>query len=349
MSFPEFEQERKRLLFFSRGRGRGHAIPDVEILKSLAVVDPAVEVRVVSYGLGADTFNHFGYPVVDLGMPDESPIAEISVLAGRLIRWLHPDVVVAHEEFAVMPAAKIFDLRTIFITDFFTDADSYGMHALTFADEILFLGEAGVFEPPSWLRERTYYVGRLLRAFKYAAADKHKARAELALEAGEFVLLVLPGSWPERETPLVDLLRKACSLLTDRRVKIIWLATLDREEVERELSGLNVSVLEHYWEIDRLMVACDVAITKSNRVTVFELESLGVPAISTSWGLSEIDDRAVSTIDPASLYRADELTPECLAEAIRAAAMQMRTPVVRKRQEAPETCARRIADAFPKE
>src|SRR5712691_3677218 len=98
MPFPEFEREKKKVLFFSRGRGRGHAIPDVEIIRALGAVRPDAEVRIVSYGTGCATFTDLGFPVVDLGLPDTSPIAETSVLAGRLIGWLNPDLVVSHEE-----------------------------------------------------------------------------------------------------------------------------------------------------------------------------------------------------------------------------------------------------------
>ncbi len=28
---PQFDPDKKKILFFSRGRGRGHAIPDVQI------------------------------------------------------------------------------------------------------------------------------------------------------------------------------------------------------------------------------------------------------------------------------------------------------------------------------
>ena len=42
-----------KILFFSRGRGRGHAIPDMQIAKELERQDSEIEIRFVSYGTGA--------------------------------------------------------------------------------------------------------------------------------------------------------------------------------------------------------------------------------------------------------------------------------------------------------
>ena len=42
-------------LFFSRGRGRGHAIPDLEIVRELAQITDAITVQFVSYATGAAT------------------------------------------------------------------------------------------------------------------------------------------------------------------------------------------------------------------------------------------------------------------------------------------------------
>src|SRR5262249_57568560 len=136
----ELDVRRKKILFFSRGRGRGHAAPDYEVIRALETRRPDVEVRVVSYGTGAATFAEFETPLIDLGLPESGSIPEMSALAGKLIGWLNPDLVVSHEEFAAMPAAKIFDKPTLFLTDWFADPDTYVMGALKFADRMIFLG-----------------------------------------------------------------------------------------------------------------------------------------------------------------------------------------------------------------
>jgi UDP-N-acetylglucosamine:LPS N-acetylglucosamine transferase len=322
MPFPEFAQDKKKVLFFCRGRGRGHAIPDMEIIRALHSVRPDVEVRLVSYGAGAATLAEFGFPLVDAGLPDTSPIAEMSVIAGKLIGWLDPDLVVAHEEFAAMPAAKIFDKPALFITDWFSDAELYSMGALKFADEILFTGRPGIFSEPSWVREKIRYIGPVVRRFPYGRADRPRARADLGISENAFVVAVLPGSWRETETPLLDLVIAAYDALDRGSKRLVWLAGEDKALAESRLTGREALVFDRYWRIDRLMIAADVAITKMNRMTVFELHHLGVPTLALSWDLNPIDDQAVRGLDGVVCRAAAGLTPEKLADAIQEVAAQ---------------------------
>jgi hypothetical protein len=57
ITFPEFEPDKKKVLFFTRGRGSGHAIPDIEITNELLGLRMDVEVRFVSYASGARTLS----------------------------------------------------------------------------------------------------------------------------------------------------------------------------------------------------------------------------------------------------------------------------------------------------
>src|SRR5262249_5380719 len=104
-----FAPGKPRILFFYRGRVRGHPIPDVALVNRVKLLRSDVQVQLVSYGTGARTIEEFGLPVIDAGLPDEGSIAAMSVLAGKLVGCLSPDLVVAHEEFSVLPAAKIFE------------------------------------------------------------------------------------------------------------------------------------------------------------------------------------------------------------------------------------------------
>ena len=133
MAFPEFETDRKGVLFFSRGKGRGHAIPDIQIVSALHSLRDDVDLKFVSYATGARTLEEFRQPLIDVGFPETGAFAEMNVAAGKLIGWLKPDLVVSHEEFTVLTAAKIFGRKTVFITDWFDDHDLFMTHTLKFA------------------------------------------------------------------------------------------------------------------------------------------------------------------------------------------------------------------------
>src|SRR5947207_13572778 len=84
------DKTKTKVLFFSRGRGRGHAIVDIEVGRELGELRGDVEIRFVSYGTGARTIAERGIAAIDLGLPDANGIAVTTVLARRLVGRLQP-------------------------------------------------------------------------------------------------------------------------------------------------------------------------------------------------------------------------------------------------------------------
>ena len=318
MAFPEFDEGRRKVLFFSRGRGRGHAIPDMEIVKEMTKAHEDVNVRFVSYGTGARTIERYGFPLIDVGLPDQASHTAMTVIAGRLIASLDPDLVVSHEEFAVLPAAKIFSKRTICITDWFVEPEQLSMACLGYADKILFIDEPGIFEEPPCVQGRVEYVGPVLREFQYGPEDRDRARSELNIPPDAFVVAVLPGSWTEEKVPIFDPVMEAYDALDRPSKFLIWVAGSDKQMIGDRLAGRqDVLVLEFDPAIERVMVAAQVAVTKSTRKVGSELEALGVPNVALQTGLNRIDDirragappgsRIACSLDPAELLAAIQL------------------------------------------
>jgi predicted glycosyltransferase len=320
MAYPEFDPSKRKVLFFCRGNGRGHAIPDIEIVAKLMRDRPDVDVRFVSYGTGARTLEEFGQPLIRLDLPERNGVAETTVLAGQAIGWLKPDLVVAHEEFAAMPAAKIFGKPTLMITDWFSDPWKYQMESLRFADSIVFIDDEGVFEEPEWVRGRVHYAGPVLRKFEYRHKDRVIARDELSVPGNAFVVAMLPGSWTEAVVPVADLLIAAYDRLPEPK-RMIWLAGEDRDRIAgNTVWSDGIDVRDRDWKIDRIIAACDVAITKCNRKTLIELDHLGAPSISFAHGHNPVDERRARSLAGTRVIALDELDAAGLAAAIREAA-----------------------------
>ncbi len=319
MGFPEFTEHSAKVLFFSRGRGRGHAIPDIEIGRALQALRRDAEVRFVSYGTGARTFTELGMPVIDTGLAESGANAEMSALAGRLIRWLNPDLVVSHEEFAAAPVAKIFDKPVLFLTDWFGDGESYAMRSLLFADEIVFLGPPGVFAEPAWVADKVRYLGPFVR-FGAKQRDKAVLRAKHGVSAGATVVGVFPGSWTEAMAPVLELVLAAYDSLPFGGKVLVWVAGADHDEMQARLAGRNgVVLLDRTWEMDEWMALCDVAITKSSRKTVYELAYLRVPQVALSHELNPNDDRVTRSLPGVAWLRIEGLGAESVARALQAA------------------------------
>lgn len=286
------------VLFFSRGRGKGHAIPDMAIVNALDELDHNVTCQFVSYGTGAVTLAEFGHRVCDLQLPDENPFLETVVRSSNLIVKNLPDVIVAHEEFAAILAGKIHNVPSIFITDWFHNEKYLWMQALEFSKAVLFLGTQGVFDEPSYLRGKIDYVGSFVRDFTYGRKDKQRARTELNVLQDSLLISVLPGAWAtEQRAPISELMLSAFESLENSDKKLFWVAGQDFDQLSEMTSDFdNVVILKSLWPIEQLMVASDLIITKGNRVTIMEAAALGIPSISLSHGLNQVEDFIVPRI-----------------------------------------------------
>jgi len=303
------------VLFFSRGRGRGHAIPDMAIMEAVHRLDPNIEWRFVSYGTGAATLSEFGQQVHDLELPDDNPFLETLIRACGAIRTFEPRVVVSHEEFAALPAAKICGAPAIFLVDWFMNEQRLATQTLAYAESVIFPGERGAFDEPPFLKGKIDYVGSFVRGFRYHKQDRERARRELGLGTDATVVSVFPGTWAsEQRAPAFDLLVSAFHALDCGEKSLCWVAGSDFERLLSLTQGVaDVLILRNLWPTEQLMVASDLVVTKGNRGTIIEVSELGIASISLSSGQNPIDDYLVARIKTNLPLRIKGLTSEFLA------------------------------------
>ncbi len=201
------------------------------------------------------------------------------------------------------------------------------MASVAYADEIVVIDSPGHIEVPPHLLPKVTYVGSIQRSFSYQRSDKERARRELGLKhKNGFLISVFPGSWPEEQAPIWDLVLSAFRRLSEPK-ELFWIAGQDYERlVPKVPRDLSVHIRRQDWEIDRLMVASDVAITKANRKTVLELESLGVPTLSLSNGINPIDDKRIAAVLTNATLNAASTSPDQLAAALVDAAQHFFPP-----------------------
>jgi len=287
-----------RVLFFSRGRGRGHAVPDMAIAAELERLSPGVNIQFVSYATGARTLAAGGYDVIDLTLPEEPPFLDVLVRSAHCIRTLQPRAVVSHEEFAVLPAAAGLGIPSAMIVDFFMPNDNIWMQSLAFAERIVFIEERGIFPEPPHARGKVAYVGPVVRPMSVDRAKRDEYRDELELPRTATVIAVMPGSFAtERRAPIADVVLPAFQALSASNKRLVWLAGEDYEKLaERSKAIPEVIISRGASSPERLMIASDLVITKANRGTTIELAALGIPSLSLSFGLNPIDETIIPRI-----------------------------------------------------
>jgi UDP-N-acetylglucosamine:LPS N-acetylglucosamine transferase len=283
---------RNSVLFFSRGRGRGHAIPDLEVLRELKEIDGRLEIQFASYATGAATFKSEGHDVIDLGLPEANSFVETTILAHQIIQQVQPAVVISHEEFAALVAARLANLPSIFVCAWLPPVGSVAAESLVGVQDIIIIEEPGLFPVPPGVTARPHYVGPIVRKMKYGLADRPRLRKELGIEPDVLAILVVPsGAMTEEIAPISETVLAAFRALNRPQKRLYWLAGRDFDRLRKRTAGLpGVEVMEYYTPVERLIVCCDVVITKGTQQITLETASLGVPSISLSPGLNPIDE-----------------------------------------------------------
>jgi UDP-N-acetylglucosamine:LPS N-acetylglucosamine transferase len=333
-----------KALFFSRGRGRGHAIPDIALVTELLQDANCPALQFVSYGTGADTIRQHGYHVIDLELSEESQFAETLIRCAQAVRDYLPNFVISHEEFAALPAAQVFGVPCIFLIDWFPRAGTVWMECLRYARSTIFMDDPGYYDEPDVIRGKIKYVGPVIRDLNLTEGNQRNARIELGLPRDRPIVMVLPGgssASSEANSPLFDLVSGAIDLL-DQNALTIWIdSAKDRQAiVSRIATRTDFLIVETRFDIEKFMVAADVVITKGTRKTSIELNALGIPSISISHGLNPIDDYRVLRIKTNRALRARGLTTSSLSLHI-SEAMRERPNAIR----VPDSSSGRIAAA----
>ena len=316
------------VLFFSRGKGRGHAIPDVALLEDLLQSAPDLDVRFVSYSTGAITIRELGHDVIDLGLPEDNSLVETIIQALHLISDIQPRFVISHEELAALPSAKAFQLPTILLTDWLPLPNSVRMECLNYADEVIFIDEPGHFDVPPFLRSKIIYTGPVLRRFGHPLQNKAQARARFGFPEHGIVISVIPGGSlesSESKSPILAGVLAAFEKIPFKEKILAWIAHPGDNEFVKEYQRVSptIQILEPRTDIETLMIASDLGITKANRITTLEFWALGVPSISISHGLNPIDDWRVAHIPTNRALRAGCVTPSLLADLLTTSIQQV--------------------------
>lgn len=254
------------ILFFSRGRGLGHAVPDLAIANEL----PQHRWTFVSYGTGLKHLSKSQYPVLDLGLPDEAKLIDV---VQKLHAMRPADVVVSHEE----PAAMLLPLPKVYMAGWLYPEKSYESQCTALANRSLIWCEPGIFPAQA----NTEFVGPFVRKMTVAESAANLCR-EFGLPKGGKVVSVIVGAHAtEARTPIAELVLEA----TRRAgVNVLWV------EAPARAVAKHVTRLPHQENIEKVIVASDLVITVGNKVTVQECAALGVPTISLSPQTNPMDD-----------------------------------------------------------
>ena len=335
------------MLFCSRGRGRGHAVRDLEIVRELRNKSEHIEIIFASYDSGFAMLQSAGENVVDLMLPERNPFPETVVKIGTLLRSLSPHLVVAQEEFAAITAARLLEVAAVFTSHWFPYPNSMFSNALLEAARVLFMEEPGLFPEPPEIRGKVTYCGPIIRSIPTEFPNTAQLRQKLGVTVSDRLILVLPGSPPEEREPIVDLVRQAFSIAGSPTISMLWVAGADFDLISKQFSNLSrVHVIRESDRIPELIHASDLVITKATYNIAREVLAIGRRAISLSHGYNWVDDAFSQRWANNTFIRAKEVKPDELSDLIKAQLALTSKP---ERQLPSPGSAGRVAEALLEE
>jgi hypothetical protein len=304
------------ILFFSRGKGRGHAIPDLSVATAIRKLQPNTILQFVSYGTGAEVLKANHENIVEIRADDDSDDWARCVAAGSALRNQKPKLVVCHEEPGVVLLAKSLGYRVVYMTHWFASGAPFA-RALGFVDHVLYSGLPGLFKEPPEVSGRITYTGTLLRSFDTARLSCLKVRRQLGISKDTVVVLFIPGSWPVDSAKIIPLVLQAFRALPVRNKRMLWIA--DKASGPGPLSeseSRQISIIENCFEIQDYMLVSDIAITQGTYNTTMELRALGTRSIALSFGTNPIDDIIAKSLQEVCFLNAQQCSTASVLTAL---------------------------------
>ena len=326
--------KRKKVLYFSRGRGFGHAIGDIEVIRELKKRDENLDISIVSYAHGYEAFAKHGFTEIEnlyLDYENEFFSPQGLLRTQQLIKSVRPDLIVANEMFNVLPLAREHGLPAVLITHWFFEAVHSKPTILSLfmacANHIIFGDLEDFHEKPPKLKAPVSFVGPIMRKIVVDIQDRNVLKKELGFQKTDKVILVSFGGAFEKVDDGLEkgkiVLKKiyqAFNQLNIQNLKLILLVGQIYDYATSKFDNPNVTILRESWDFDKLMAASNIAIVRGSYRTLCELAVIGTPAICIPFlkgnPVDEMHIRNFERLGTLKTLEMEELTLESLMEKI---------------------------------
>ncbi len=282
-----------KILYFSRGRGYGHSIGDIEVIRELKKNDENLDIVIASYAHGYEAFIKNGFTEIEnLYLSYENEFFSPQGLARiqQLIKSVRPDLIVANEMFNVLPLAREHGFPAVLITHWFFEAVRPKPTILSLfmacANHIIFGDLEDFHEKPPKLRAPVSFVGPIMRKIETSSQDRDFFKKALGFQKTDKVILVSfgggfdrVGGGLEKGKIVLEKIYQVFDQLNIQNLKLILLAGQIYDYAISKFDNSNVTILRESWDFDKLMAASDIAIVRGSYRTLCELAVIGTPAI----------------------------------------------------------------------
>lgn len=272
---------KKKILFFSRGLGLGHATRDIQIKKEVQRLNPTLEIVFASYQEAYKLLFMNKCKVIDLGLPAVGDRYHRLIKIGQTIQQERPSLILSDEELLALPLSRIFNIPSILITNYFPDEKSPWLQLFTFANKIIFPDFRNFFKVPKSISSCVSFVGPIVYRSRLFNKDKNDLRKSMEIEKEDLVIVVTAGGRWDESKVLYESSIDAFKRLSNINKKLILLAGgLKRCLFNKRTKNIFIEGFVDRNEVDKYFLISDLVITRGSYTTLWELALLGIPSIS---------------------------------------------------------------------
>ena len=269
----------KKVLFFTRGDGTDHARRDLAIARRIEQEGEDVEVIFASWGEGWRCIRGAGWRCENVGRKTGDDHERL-VYIGRAIQEQKPDLIVTDEEMLALPMARVFDVSSILITNWFPPDERHPlMSYFVDPDLILVPLPEDIYVKPVDLLTPVEYVGPIAFLNESASRIRGKLKQKLGLATDEKLILVDPCGVELEDERFLRCCVEAFENL-GLLVRMIMVVGRLKAEIESiTWMDARIQLRDHLLQSEPYMMASDLVIHRGGFFTIWKLAEMGIPAI----------------------------------------------------------------------
>lgn len=266
----------------------GHAKRDMCIAKMLKKISKdKLKLKFVSYATGYKCLVKYRYHPIDLSLPEMGKKRMAQKRIKFLIDKEKPDLIVSDEELIVLPLAKERKIPSILITNWLPQIEKMSKREYSFYTNLFLLSEMIIFpdredsfEVPNELKKLVKFVNPIIFPSHFSLKDRKSIRKELKIDNNEKFILATAGGTHPIDRIFFKCILKAFQKLNLKGKLYLLSGVFKKEFLKYQLQNEKIIVKDFVNQIEKIMIASDLVITRGGHTTLWELASLGIPSIS---------------------------------------------------------------------
>ena len=313
----------KKVLFFTRGDGTDHARRDLAIARRIEQEGEDVEVIFGSWGEGWRCIRGAGWRCEKIGRKSGDDHERL-VYIGKTIGEQKPDLIVTDEELLALPMAKVFDIPSVLITNWFPPNERHPLMGYFIDPDLILVPlPEDIYAKPVDLLTPVKCVGPIAFLNETASRVRGKIRQKLGLAMDEKLILVEPCGVELEDEGFLKCCAEAFGNI-GLPVRMIMVVGRLKAEIESVTwTDARIQLRDHLLQPEPYMMASDLVIHRGGFFTIWKLIEMGVPAIYVPRMEEEFRPQIIQMAknlekrDVMILMKEEDLSGDTLATAMR--------------------------------